>query len=150
MSHTTTIGSVVVTDIKALKKTVTQLNKMGIKCELLTNATPRMYYRSQEVDLANLDYVLKLHGSKYDVGFTKNEDGSYSPVTDLYNNQVANQIGAACPMPDSEEGRAQHAVGKLMQKYAENAVVNAAKKKGQRVRSVKTDKNGNIQIRLYA
>jgi len=82
--------------------------------------------------------------------FQKNANGSYSPVTDLYHNSVAKQIGArdVCPVPTNDTERAQAAVAGLMEKYAEFALLNAARKQGHQVEKVFTDKQGNRQIVL--
>jgi hypothetical protein len=92
--------------------------------------------------------VLKLPLSKYDVGFQKQANGTYLPITDLYGGHVAGQLGAACPMPNSAEGRSQHAVGKLMQGYAKHAATNAARAKGYTVERSYLDANGAVQLVL--
>jgi hypothetical protein len=145
MSHTTTIGTVAITDIAALRAAVQDLKNSGVQCELAEKTTPRMYFRHQEVQC---DYVLKLPMAKYDVGFQKQENGTYLPITDLYGQSVAGQLGASCPMPNSEAGRAQHAVGKLMQGYARHAATNAARAKGYTVERSWTDAEGNTQLVL--
>lgn len=145
ISHTTTIGTVAITDIAALRAAVNDLKNSGVQCELAEKTKPRMYFNHQEVQC---DYVLKLPMSKYDVGFQKQENGTYLPMTDLYGNHVAGQLGASCPMPQSQEGRAQHAVGKLMQGYARHAATNAARAKGYTVERSFTDKDGNAQLVL--
>ena len=97
MSHTTTIHSVKVTDIRALENAVRDLQNKGVNIDLVRDQAPRMYYRDQH---GKCDYVVKLSGN-YDVGFVKQEDGSYSPVFDEWNHDVANSLGAdvnVCPI----------------------------------------------------
>lgn len=145
MSHTTTIGSVKITDIKAMEKAVADLKAEGINCELVQNQKPRMYYKDQG---QVCDYVLKLNDSQYDVGFVKQEDGSYAPTFDEWNNYVGSQIGAACPLPDTREGRAQHQIGKFMQGYTKHATINQAQSQGYVVESCTIDDENNAIVTL--
>lgn len=145
MSHTTTIKSVKIQDIDALRAAVEELRQSGVNCELAQNVKPRMFYETQH---AECDYVLVLKDCKYDVGFDKQADGSYVPVFDEWGNHVGSEIGAACPMPKTPEDRAQHQIGKLMQNYAKHAAINAAVHQGYVVEGVTTDTAGNIQLVL--
>lgn len=102
MSHTTAIDTVVVKDIEALKMTAKALTKAGIKCSVVKNAAPRLYYADQLQRAPHnrpseiCDYILRLDGCKYDIGFLKNKDGSYYPVTDFHAGYVASVLGVAC------------------------------------------------------
>ncbi len=145
MSHTTKLNNVVIRDVSALKQAVAALKAKGINCELLENETPRMYSSNQG---DSCDYVLRLNDGKYDVGFQKQKDGTYVPVLDTWSDYVSKQIGATCPMPNTSEGRAQHAIGQFMQEYSKAATVNAAMQKGYIVESTETDAEGNIHLTL--
>lgn len=146
MSHTTTIGTVKITDIDALRAAVAELQSTGVQCELVERQKPRMYFDNQH---GVCDYVLKLPNSPYDVGFDKQKDGSYAPVTDLHGNHVGKQIGAMnCAIPNTQSGRAQHAIGRLMQNYAKNAAMNAARRAGHSVARSFIDDQGNAQVVL--
>ncbi len=145
MSHTTVMKNVVIRDISALKQAVSALKAKGINCELLENAKPRMYSSSQS---PTCDYVLNLKNGSYDVGFQKQKDGTYVPVLDTWSSHISNQIGATCPMPHTEQGKAQHAIGQFMQEYSKAATVNAAMQQGYIVESTETDAEGNIHLTL--
>lgn len=145
MSHTTTIGTVAIRDLQALQQAVNELKATGVDCTLVQNAKPRMYYTHQEVQC---DWVLKIPTAKYDVGFEKQKDGSYVPFTDLYGGSVGQTIGASCPMPNSPDGKAQHAIGKLMQNYTKNATVNQARRQGMTVERATVDDAGNVKLVL--
>lgn len=145
MSHTTTIKSVKITDINALRAAVADLQAQGVKCSLKENVRPRMYYGNQH---GVCPFVLHLEGSRYDVGFDKQKDGSYVPVFDEWQGHVGGQIGATCPMPNSPEGRAQHAIGRMLQGYAKHAAMNAALAQGYMVESCETDEKGNVNLVL--
>ena len=149
MSHTTKLNNVPIRDISALQTAVSKLQAEGVKCSLVADANPRMYYERQT---EKCDYVLKLDDSPYDVGFQYDpKTQTYAPMFDEYNKKVAAQIGAdvnVCPMPKSAEGRAQHQLGKLMQHYAEAAAVNSAIMQGYSVESTTTDEQGNVHVTL--
>jgi hypothetical protein len=146
VSHTTTLKGVVIRDTAALQSAVEDLRQSGVKCELLRDTAPRMYFGNQH---GKCDFTLKLEGS-YDVGFDKQADGSYVPVFDEHANHVGREIGAgrSCPMPTTPEGRAQHQIGKLMQRYSYHASVNAAVAQGYMVEGTETDEHGNLHLTL--
>lgn len=104
-----------------------------------------MYYKNQAEEC---EYVLHLDNSKYDVGLKKQEDGTYSPVMDLYEGHIGRQIGAACPMPNTEEGRAQHHIGKFAQEYNKHATINAAVRQGYSIESTEEDAEGNYHVNI--
>lgn len=142
MSHTTQITSVRITDINALESAAEKLRAEGVNCQIVRDQKPRMYYENQH---GKCDYVLSLPDSRYDVGFDKQEDGSYVPVYDEWANQIKDQIGAACPV-DNEGDRSLCHIGKFMQYYAVDAAINAATAQGYYVESAETDEQGNVQL----
>jgi len=142
MSHTTSIGNVSITDIDALRTAVAKLKEQGINCDLVENEKPRMYYNNQH---GKCDYVLKLHDCPYDIGFDKQENGSYVPVFDEWAGHVQKQLGCNCPT-DNAEDRSKAHIGKLMQGYATEAAINAATAQGYYVEGTETDEQGNIQL----
>lgn len=144
MSHTTTINSVEIKDVAALGAAINELKSKGINCEMLENARPRAYYGNQEGLNKNADYVLKLNDSKYDVGFYKNDQGSYDARCDLWADQVAKQIGVPVTEGVSRE---QAAIGKLLNLYSVHAVARQAARQGYRVQRVDQD-NGAVQLRV--
>ncbi len=150
MSHTTTIKSVVIRDVAALKKTVLDLQSKGVKCSLVENAVPAMYYNNQ---VGKCEYVLRLDdalyaGKRYDIGFQKQADGTYATVFDDWGRAISGQVGAACPMPNTPEGKAQHIIGQLLQGYAVNAAINAAVSQGYVVEGHTTDADGNVHLNI--
>ena len=160
-----------------MQKTVAELKKQGVRCELLANAQPRMYYADQlqrhlgrKNEIA--DYVLRLHDSPYDVAFIKDEKGSYQPVFDMWRTPVK---PAGSTLPDNPtgrygisdvlgvpfEGQEQHwaglkketaemlyGVGKLTRTYAKHAAMNKAMALGKPIKSVTTSPTGKVQIRI--
>ena len=143
MSHTTEIASVVFTDIGALQAAVADLNKAGVSCSLIQNATPRAYYPGQK-GLEQAPYVLKLNNCPYDVGFYANDKGGYTARTDFWGNHVASQLGAKAAQGENHQ---QAAMGKLYQAYAVNAAVRQAAKQGYRVNRV-TRPDGTVQLTM--
>lgn len=147
MSHTTTLKGVQIKDIGALRAAVAEIISQGVKCELLENAKPRMYYGDQHT---NCDFVLKLKDGAYDVGFDKQADGSYSPVFDEWSNHISSKLGASCPLPTTKEGKAQHQIGKLLQSYQKHVAINAAVMAGYSVDGTTTDEHGNVHLVINA
>jgi hypothetical protein len=145
MSHTTKLKAVEIRDVSALHSAVAELKSSGVNCDLVQNAKPRMYYNDQH---GNCAFVLKLHDAPYDVGFDLQPDGSYLPVFDEWAGHVGGQIGATCPMPNTQEGRAQHAIGKFTQSYAKHAAINAALAQGYMVEGTEVDADGNVHLTL--
>lgn len=145
MSHTTTIKSVQIRDLNALRKAVNALKERGVNCDLVSNARPRMYFERQE---EICDHVLKLHDGRYDVGFRLQEDGSYAPIFDEYAQHVSNQIGGRCAIPQNSEERAVWAMGQLAQEYGKFAAIHAAEAQGYQVLSTTYDEKNNVQLEL--
>ncbi|QSY98672.1 DUF1257 domain-containing protein (plasmid) [Rhizobium bangladeshense] len=154
MSHTTKISGLAIKDVSAMHAAVRKLNNQGVRCELVENAKPRMYYDNQLIrhgyKKAEADLCLKLTDGEYDIGFMKQADGSYAPVFDEHANYVGRILGAgaSCPMPHTAEGRAQHQMGKFMQAYAVEAATNAAISRGYIVESADIDQTGAVQLVL--
>lgn len=143
MSHTSEIKSVVFTDIDALQAAVAELNKSGVRCSLLKDATPRAFYENQQ-GMEKAPYVLRLSDAKYDVGFYQNDTGGYVARTDLWGGSVASVLGVKA---QNGEPAAQAALGKLYQSYAVNAAVRQAARQGYKVtRSTRPD--GTIQLTM--
>ncbi len=133
--------------MEALYAAATRLRENGVVCEIVENQKPRMYYTAQT---ETCEYVLKLEG-KFDVGFKAQEDDTYAPMFDEWGKHVGNEIGAdvnVCPMPTTQEGRAQHQIGQFMQAYSEAAAVNAAVANGYTIDDTHTDEQGNVHLVL--
>lgn len=155
MSHTTTVKSVAIRDISALRAAVAELQSKGVRCELLEGpqVTPRMYYSGQSAELkGKTPFVLKLNDSPYDVGFQLMEDGTYAPVMDTFAGHIKKQIGAECGCSGKTEGEsAAVAIGGLMQRYAKHAAINAAVAQGFSVEDVAyNEATGDVHLTIDA
>lgn len=146
MSHTTTIKGISIKDGDVIAKAIANLQAKGVNCSLRTNATPRMYYRQQEADVGNCEYVMNLPDSKYDVGFKKQADGSYAPVFDEWAGDVARNVGGTCKMPTTPEERSLWAIGQFSQEYAKEAAIKAAQAQGYYVENADIDADGNVNL----
>lgn len=145
MSHTTTIKSVAVKDIPALKSAITELNsKYKRNIQLLENTTPRMYYTSQEQEVGKCPYVLKLDNSRYDVGLKYDENKNLYPIMDIHGGDITRQLGTSCRIGTQEE----RAIGELMQLYTKHAAINSATSQGYMVESVATLEDGRIELTI--
>lgn len=154
MSHTTKIAAIKITDVAAIRQAVAALQTQGIRCSLEENARPRMYTKDQEV---LCDYVLRIPDAKYDVGFQKQEDGTYQPLTDPYewsSGSVRSVLGNAayCALTPQPANRSQEegmrAIGLFAQEYGKAAAINVATAQGYYVESAEYDKEGNLQLVL--
>ena len=156
MSHTTTIKSVPIRSVNALRAAVQELKGKGIKCDLVENEVPRMYYANQHGKCA---FVLKLHDSQYDVGFDQQKDGTYAPVLDIWNQQIAKQVGttlldwSTTRAKDTAEQRAmrkdhQSHIGQLLQGYSKHAAIQTATSKGYMVQSCTVGADMQVHIKL--
>lgn len=143
MSHTTKLKALEIKDVTAMQAAVRDLQAKGVNCELKQDVRCRMYSDTQGNDC---DYVLQLKDGNYDLGFVKQDDGTYLPVFDEWAGNVAGQLGATCPVPDSPEGRVQHQIGQFAQLYGKHAAINAASAQGYIVEGEITDAEGNIHI----
>lgn len=136
MSHTTTISTLLLSDVKAIKGAIKELQSQGVKCDLLEAAVPRSY---QGNTMKKADFCLKLHDSPYDVGMYKNKDGEFSLATDFYMGHVEKILGVT---PGKDDDRNQAKLGKVYAAYASNAIERQAAQQGYSVSRVKGDDGG--------
>ncbi len=123
MSHITTVKTQV-RDVDALRAAA---GKLG--CVLEGPGTVIGYYG----DMGRADLILKLPGTRYTVGFTKQPDGSYTISADFWAGYVEKVLGPSC--------------GKLLQLYALEVFERAARASRARY-SVKHEADGRIVIRV--
>ena len=145
MSHTSTIDSIVITDIAALRSALKQLQDQGVQCELVENTKPRAYYDNQQ-GLGEAPYVVRLPQADYDIGLYPRSGGGYEARTDLYGGTVKKVLGA--PAKDDEDVT-QASMGKLFQAYAVQATISKAVQQGYRVQTT-TKPDGTVQLRVAA
>lgn len=142
MSHTSTVSTIKIQSVTALRAAVAELNSQGIACTLVEGATPRAYF-SDQPGLGKADFVLALPEARYDVGLYK-VDGGYEARTDFYAGSVAACLGAPAR---SEETRGQAQMGKLFQAYGIHAAMEAARKKGHMVRRI-NKQDGTVALEI--
>ena len=124
MSHTTTIKSVEIRDVHALKAAIKELREKGVDCTLLENETPKAFYANQAGMSEVAAYVLRSPHVAYDVAFYWDAPKkSLEMRTDLYGGSVARSYGNGTDAP----------LGKLLQLYSKHAVIRQAAKQGYRV-----------------
>jgi hypothetical protein len=120
MSHNVSLDGVIFSDLKALRAAIEELNKEQVSAKYEFIETPtsiRGWYGAQ----TNVDAAIKLAGYKYDIGFTKQPDGSFKPVLE----DMFNEPGiTAQPGTESLDGKVcqyrpmDGIIGKLSQRYA--------------------------------
>ena len=128
MSHTTTLKTIKIVDIEALEDAVSFLAKEGVRVSFHKNTRPRMYYERQQV---MCDYVVKIAGCPYDVGFEKQADGSYAPIFDAWDGHIRQAIGAASGiLGASVEEETMLNISRLVDLYGVHAARNQLSKDG--------------------
>lgn len=102
MSHSTTINSVPIRSIAALRKAVKELVAQGISLELEENATPRMYFVDQmqkhfKQPSEICPAVVRVNEAYYDVAFIPDPDnpGALKAAFDDYNGRPTYQAQQA-------------------------------------------------------
>lgn len=146
MSHTSTIKSIVISSVTALRAAVEELARTGTACRLIEKAKPRAYFENQQ-GMGLADYVLQLDGASYDVGFYKQENNTYEPRTDFWGGSVERVLGTPCPANASAEVAERHKLGKLLQLYGVHVTMEQARRKGLACRRI-TGKDGVIKLEL--
>ena len=132
MSHTCSIKGIKIQSITALASALAELTQKGIKTCLITNATPRAFYKDQK-GMGVADYVIKVEDCPYDVGLYKQPDNSYEPRTDFWAGYIEKIFGAKTADKTKYE---QAKLGKLFQAYGLAAATETARKQGKTVRRV--------------
>jgi hypothetical protein len=143
MSHTSTVKSIKIQSVSALRAAIAEMASNGIKCSLEEKVAPRAYSVGQQ-GMGVADYVIRLPDAQYDIGLYKTEDGSYEARTDFFMGSVERCIGAPARGPESRE---QARMGKLFQMYGVHAATEAARKKGHMVRRI-TKADGTIALEV--
>ena len=147
MSHTTKLTGIEIRDEAALVSAINDLKAKGLAVECVRDAVPRMYFANQHGKCA---IVMKINDSKYDVGFDKVGD-TYVPVFDEWENYVGAFVGEPIGLTEklTQEEKSQRKIGKLLKRYARNAMYNAAVQQGYLLESETEDAEGNVHLRLY-
>lgn len=142
MSRTTKVKASIIS-IAALTAAVAELQAGGLKCELVTNAKPRLWGGDGNSPVC--DFVLKLPG-RFDIGFQKQGE-SYAPITDLHGGEVNRILGAKqrCEGLTMDETQQAH-IGQLMQMYGKHASIEAAVNAGYPISSIVVLPDGSIAI----
>jgi len=142
MSHTTSISSLRITSISALRAAVEELRSNGMSIQMKANATPRAYSANQ-VGMGAAPYVIELPGASYDLGVYPAADGNGFEIrTDFWGGSVEKVLGAK---PTSTATATQAKLGRLYQMYVLTATEEQAAEQGMQVeRSVEAD--GTIQL----
>lgn len=144
MSHTTTIDSVTIKDVNALRSAVEELKRNGVNCDLVEDQIPRAYYSSQAGMDSKAPFVVKLNDSRYDVGLYSDGKGGFEARADLFGGDISRSLGAKAQKGENTQ---QAAMGKLFQTYAIHAATRKAASQGYSVQRVTQD-DGTVQLRV--
>lgn len=144
MSHTSSIKSVKVTKIEAIRAAIEELAANGKQIRLEEGGTPRAYYSNQQ-GMGPADYVIRLPNAQYDIGLYRQQDGSFDLRTDLFGGSVHRELGAS--HTGAGVSREQAAIGQFFQMYNLHLASQTAKAKGWTSRRV-TGKDGAIKLEI--
>ncbi len=172
MSHTAIIDTVPIKDIKALRQMAEALRKKGIDVELVQDAVPRMYYPSQiqehlknkgkelryHKNVEECDFVLRVKGAFYDIGFLRDMQGNLLPLFDDYakpspfvpatgkgSGPISKYLKGAVEVPGAG---ALNSIGQVLQNYSLFAACNAATDAGYTVLGTAFDKQGQVVLEV--
>lgn len=144
MSHTSTVKSIKIQSITALRAALAELHASGVQCSLVEGGTPRAYFTNQD-GMGKADYVIALPGATYDIGLYKTQDGNgYEARTDFFGGSIERLIGCKASSPESQQ---QARMGKLFQLYGVHAATEAARRKGHTVRRI-AGADGKIKLEI--
>ena len=105
----------------------------------MQNQQPRAYYSDQ---IKQCDYVLRLNKSRYDVGFRRENDGTYKMEMDLWAGQIACQLG------DNRAQGESRPVAKFLQAYTRCAAIESAVDSGYMIESINEQADGTLVINV--
>jgi hypothetical protein len=145
MSHTSTISTVTIVDVHALRAAVQELkDKQGVNMTLEEDAMPRSYFGSSQQGMSeNAPFVLRLHDARYDVGLYRNEeDNGYEARCDLYDGGIRAALGSKQTGDCTPD---QAALGKLYNMYSVHAATRAAAAQGHQVQRIEKE-DGAVQL----
>lgn len=141
MSHTTSIKAIKIQSLSALRAAVAELNGLGVNCSIEENATPRAYFPDQP-GLGLAPYVIRLRGSRYDIGLYPDGANGFEARTDFWGQDVEKLLGAPARTEASKE---QAKLGRLFQTYGVHAAMEQARRKGHNVRRT-TNTDGSVKL----
>lgn len=126
MSHTTRVKAVKVLDLNALEAAVQNFareRKVNISFE--RNAPVRLWSTTPKVDA-----VVKVPGTRFDLGFERQEDGSYTPVFDAHGGYLAAVLGGGRELAKTPEEHMLSQIGGIMQAYTREVLMRTAHAQG--------------------
>lgn len=154
ISHTTTVKSIEIRSLTALEQAVSELAaERGFQYQWKENCKPRLYYGTDQFK-QNCEKVLSIDGCSYEIGFHKQEDGTYAAITDFYeygNTPVSKFLKArgANSLEACGCNREEHAIGGLLQEYAKQAAIEQATSQGYFVEDCTIDEeSGEILMNI--
>lgn len=176
MSHTTLVKSVQIKSESALHGMAKELRVLGMDVELVKNAIPRLYYKDQIArtlvrtgkkmayhnNVEECDYVLKVKGAYYDIGFLKDDEGNYVPLFDDFpypspysspteragQRALSGILGTKIPEGVNGEEAKAYSIGKALQCYSLAAATEACNEAGYSIISSKFDAKGQIVLEV--
>jgi len=149
MSHTSTVDTVAITSVSALRAAVQALQKSGIRAELVEKAAPRLYYKDQLRRKGHpseiCDYVFSLADCYYDIGLRRKPNGNLEPLFDTHPGSTPYHTGGSAPL-SKVVGNSDNAIGQFVQEYSKAATIEAAESQGFSVSDIKMTSDGSWAV----
>lgn len=144
ISHTTRVKAVKVKDIDALRAAVETLaRERNINIRLEENAGARLW--STEPKCA---FVVKVPDCRFDLGFERQEDGSYAPMFDAHGGYLAKFLGGGRELAKTPEEQMLSNIGGIMQAYTREVLTRTAQMQGALVNTT-TAEDGTVVLQIY-
>jgi hypothetical protein len=131
MSHTTSVKTVKVTDIRAMEAAVQHMNETkGTNLKMVMGGEVQLWFEKQKCA-----FVINVPGVQrnLNVGFQGNEAEGYSPVFDSHGGWIAKYIGGGKDMAKTQDEHNLANIGGLMHAYAVQSVRNVASSAGSQI-----------------
>lgn len=126
MSHTTRVKAVKVLDLNALEAaTANFARERGVNISFERNAPVRLWSTTPKVDA-----VIKVPGTWFDLGFERQDDGSYTPIFDAHGGYLAKVLGGGRELAKTPEEQMLSNIGGIMAAYAREVLVRTAQAQG--------------------
>ncbi|CAB4162618.1 hypothetical protein UFOVP783_77 [uncultured Caudovirales phage] len=149
MSHTSTVDTVAITSVSALRAAVQALQKSGIRAELVEKAAPRLYYKDQLRRNGHpseiCDYVVSLADCYYDIGLRKKPNGNLEPLFDAHSGPTPYHTGGRGTL-QQVVGNSDNPIGQFVQEYSKAATIEAAEAQGFSVSDIKWTADGSWAV----
>lgn len=145
MSHTAVLKAIDILSETALVRTLDALIEQGLKANVTSNQTPRLWYQDQK-DNKVCEYVLNMQNNKMDVGFFKENDRFNILADTMFQDSFLEAKTKYTGANDND--KLIHRLDKFLREYAKQATLEQAEKDGYEVESITENEEGELVLLL--